>query len=257
MIKFIFSDLFERATATAKTTASGFSASNVQDAKPRNVWRSQNVADQWLKFDLGSATAIDSFVIVNNNLSSSASVKLYGHASDLGNNLSDWQSSALFKTNNTLTFDDVVGGLFLSSSETYQWWLLELDDASNSEGFLEVGKVFGGISKSPNNNFNENFTQRDIDVSRSFRVEGMHKYSVSKPIIRGFDITFNDVPTSDKNNFLNWFAEVGKTQPFIVSLDSSNDLVETTRYVTNESDLDIIGQPNTRFTLGMNLLEVK
>lgn len=257
MIRVVLTDSFESSTATARTTASGFSASNVLDGKPKNVWRSVNTSSQWLKFDLGSSIEINSFNLFNNNLSSGASVKLYGHASDLGTDLSTWQSSASFKTNNSLTFNSNLGSLFLSSSQTYRWWLLELHDPSNTNGFIDIGKVYGGLSSSPTDNFNENFSTSLIDTSRSFRVEGAHKYSVEKQKIKEFRISFNDVSDADRQTIRGWFESKGKTRPFVVALDPDNNALEFTAYATFEDDPQYVGQPNERYTIGLNMLEVK
>lgn len=257
MIKVLTTDLFASATLAASSTASGFSSANVQAMPISKSWRSSSITSQYLKFDLGSAKEIDLFSIHKNNLTSNATVKLYGHSSDLGNDVADWISTATFNTGNALTFDEIVGTLFLSSAQTLRYWFLELSDASNTDGYLEIGRVFAGKASSTDENFNENFSVEWLDNSRIYESEGGSKYSVQKVRPKIFDITFSDIDSDNVDVIEGWWMTCFKTDPLFIALDSTGEPLSFSRLCQIENDLSWFYGPNNRATTTLRLKELK
>jgi hypothetical protein len=257
LIRVVTTDVFENATTTASTTESGFAASNVNELPLKRLWRSTDDDDEWLKFDLGSAQAVDTFTIHDNNISSSATVRLFGHSTDLGSNPADWLASADFNTGNTLTFDNIVGALYLTTAETHRWWLLEIDDPTNPDTYVEVGRVFGGLSTSPDENFNENFSVTWMDNSRNFESEGGSKYSVEKVRPKVFEISFNDIDAANVDVVEAWWTSVYTVCPLVIALDKDDEPLNWTRIGTLQNDLEWLYGPNERATTTLIFKELK
>lgn len=257
MIKLLDTDKFSSSgvVVTASSTAAGYSSANVSTPKTNEKWRSTSNDDQWLKFDLGSAQAISMVAFFNCNLSSSATVKVHGHASDLGSSLSSWQGSSTVEE----TFDgfDTNTAVCLFSSQSLRWWLIAIEDPSNSDSYVELGRVFAGVETSPSNNFNENFNIGHIDNSRILRTEGEHSYVVEKPVIRTFDILFRDLSEADQDTMQSFYENVYRRNPFVVALDPDNEPVEFTRYVTLDSQFEFNYSSNRRADLALRLRETK
>lgn len=256
-IKVTTTNAFASATVTASSTGSGFDRDNVKTYPIKRRWRSNSPVDQWLKFDLGSATAISSFSLSFHNLTSSATIKLYGHSSDLGNAATNWDGSASFDSNNTLSRDDEVAVLHISSDQSYRWWFLELDDPTNSDGYIEIGTVFGGDFESPDENFNENFSLNWLDSSRTLDSEGQSRFTVEKERFKVFEITFADMDSANQDTIEGWWKAVYKTAPFLVALDTDSHPAEWTRLVHWDNDLSWVYGPNERATTTLVLKEVR
>ena len=88
-----------------------------------------------LELDLGSAVAIDTIIIGDHNLTSAATVTLYGNSS------ASWTSPPYdFDLLSSANSDPSVDYI----SETYQYWKYYFDDMDNPDGYISVGKMYHG-----------------------------------------------------------------------------------------------------------------
>lgn len=253
MIKFLYSNPFDSATVTALNTASGFSAANVQTRLLKQTYRSTGLSNQWLKFDLGAATAVSLFTFFANNFTTGATVKLYGHASNLGNLESDW-SVASYKA--TITdFDQHAG--YVSLSQTLRWWLFTVTDASNGDGYIELGRVVGGTSVSPTENFSEDIEENLIDPSEQLWSTGGHVYSTERERYKEFVFSFRDISSANQDTLRALWNTVYKTEPFVIAFDPTSEPVELTRYGVLTSDLRFAFSANNRATCTLNFRELR
>ncbi len=85
--------------------------------------------------DLGSAQTINTCILADHNLTSSATVTLSGNATDSWGSPS--YSLAILSSANT---DPSVNYI----SESYRYWRLLFDDTSNPDGFISIGKLYLG-----------------------------------------------------------------------------------------------------------------
>jgi hypothetical protein len=88
-----------------------------------------------LEIDLGSALAVDTVILADHNLSSTAVVTLAANSS------SSWASPPyeldILSAANTDPSVDYI-------SETYRYWKLFFDDVDNTDGFISIGKLYLG-----------------------------------------------------------------------------------------------------------------
>lgn len=254
MIKFLISNLFDAGTVTAINAADGYPATNVQNRFLKKTWRSTGVSNQWLKFDLGSAQAIADFCMFKNNLTSGATVKIYGHASDLGDLESDWTGTATYEAS-IADFDSIT--VYKSLSQTFQWWLISFTDAGNADGYIEIGRVFGGVGQSPTFNFNEQYSGAEIDPSIQKWTIGGHAYSTERERYSEFSISFLDLPKADQDTLRTIWRTVGKTEPFVVIMDGTTEPVNFTRYCLLTSDFSFQGKPYNRMDIPFSFRELR
>jgi hypothetical protein len=95
-----------------------------------------SITIETLTFDLGSAKGVDYAYISTNNLTSSATVTLEGHTSDV------WTSPAFSQTLTRLTDGNWI--VALSSTETYQYWRLKFEDPTNPDIAIQISYIFIG-----------------------------------------------------------------------------------------------------------------
>lgn len=253
MIKFLYTNRFDSATVTSLNAATGYAASNVQNRLLKNTWRSTGLSNQWLKFDLGSTLAVDLFTFFYNNLTSGATITLYGHASNLGNLESDW-SGATYKQ--TITSFDARVGIKLPAV-SLRWWLLGISDALNSNGYIEIGRVFGGATVSPDENFSEDIQETFFDSSLQNWTIGGHVYSVSRERYKEFNFNFLDLSAANQTILRTLWAAVYKTEPFVIAFDTSGQPLEFTRYGVFTTDLNFSYTPNARANTSMTFRELR
>lgn len=255
MIKFLYSNRFDSATVTSLNAATNFPVANVQDRFLKKTYRSTGLSNQWLKFDLGSAQSVDMLTFFYNNLTSGATVTLYGHASDLGNLESSWSGATYKSVISSSYFDSRVGLNFPGVS--LRWWLLGISDALNSNGYIEIGRVYAGSTVSPDENFSEDIHETFIDPSLQNWTVGGSAYSVSRERYKVFDFHFADLSAANQTIVRTLWSAVYKTEPFVIAFDSTDQPKEFTRYGLFTSDLNFSYSSNLRANTSMTFRELR
>lgn len=105
------------------------------DDRLSRVYRSVDDTAEWIKFDLTTAQTIKYIGILGHNLTSGATVKIEGNASD------SWGSPSYTKT---LTIADSITESV--GTQSFRWWRLTIADASNPDTYIEISKIFLGSS---------------------------------------------------------------------------------------------------------------
>jgi hypothetical protein len=254
MIKFLYSNTFDGATATALNNAgTNYVVANVQSRLLKKVYRSTALANQWLKFDQGSAKNIQMFTFFYNNFTTAATVKLYASATDLGNTEAAWAGAAY---STTITSFDTRAG-YLSLNQTYRYWLLTISDATNPDGYIQLGRVYGGVPVSPTENFSEDIGETFTDPSDQQWTVGGHVYSVQRERYKTFNFAFSDIAAANQTVLRNLWASVYKTEPFVIAFDDSAQPVEWTRYGVLTSDLNFTFSANARANANLTFRELR
>lgn len=107
----------------------------MNDPRLSRVARTSGTDDEYIKFNLGTATNISDVCIMGHNLSNSATVTLQANSSD------SWTSPAFEQV---LTVDDIIYLNF--TVENYQYWRLSIQDASNTAAYLQFAYIFLGTA---------------------------------------------------------------------------------------------------------------
>lgn len=257
MIQFLYANLFDSGTATASSvsaTYTGNIATNVQNTFLKQTWRSSTLANEWLKFDLGSAKQITLLTSFYNNLTTSATVKIYAHTSDLGNTEASW-ATAGYQSGVITNFDNRC--IYAALNQSFRWWLISFSDSTNSNGYIEIGRVYAGISVSPDENFNEAFTENLMDGSEILRTQGGSIYSVVRERYKTFNFEFRDISTANQTVLKNLWNTVYKTEPFVIAMDGTLDPVGLTRYGQFAADIAFQYQPNARANVAFQFMELR
>lgn len=122
-------------TWSATSAVATLPASNLADINRRRVWRSTGLASpERVVVDLGAAYAIDAIAIVSHNLTTGATVTLKGHTAD------SWAAPDFSEA--VTVYDDKDADVvvhFLSAQTTKRYWALEITDAANPDGYVEIG----------------------------------------------------------------------------------------------------------------------
>jgi hypothetical protein len=246
-IKFMYNNFLDVATVTSLSTNADYPLTNLVHPWWSRANRTTDHDHQWWKWDLGAtngAIGISAFLAKYHNFytDGSSAIGLYGHASDLGDTPGDWIANATLKVPLVYNTDynaDKWLAYYWTTPQVFKWWLLSVDDPSNTDGYLYLGRPFGGLWWSPTYNFNNAYSIKYVDPSRK-RYSFGGQLSVTKvQTYRGMKYQFELVNAADMATFRSIFEDyVGQNTPYFICQDSDNKLT-TTMYVENVTDWEI------------------
>ena len=176
-----------------------------QDTRLTRYARTVGDAAQTFVIDLGVARAVDYCAILDHNFSSGATIKIQGNATNV------WTAPSI-----DITLTHAADNIYyeFSATQTYRYWRLTVDDASNTDTYLQISKLwlssflqFPYMAKS----------QKIPTASGSTAQESIsgQSYGDKKLIYRYGTITFPYVTDADKIKIDALFNVVDKTDPIM------------------------------------------
>lgn len=134
----------DNVTLTCDTADTNYPVSNLLDTRKSRIYRTTSDDDQYVLMDFTAASGyyespgVNCIFIDKTNLTSGATIKIQGHASD------SWGSPSFEAV---ITDSDLYGTLYYKSwtpANSYNYMRLVLDDSANPDGYIEIGHVFIG-----------------------------------------------------------------------------------------------------------------
>lgn len=211
-------------TITSLSENDDLPVSNVAHPHRGRIYRTGVTdADEWIKFDLGSAKAVQAVILLDHTLTASdTTIKLQGNATDV------WTSPSV---DQTLTFNAGTLAAFLSSAQTYRWWRIVFTKSAAGE-YRDVGRVFLGpfyeCAKGP---AFKGVRITPVDLSETERSRGGQTYSDQLDSYDEIEIEFMLLPDAQMDQFIALAAAVGTHTPWFVQIDSVNKPYEWLYYV--------------------------
>lgn len=143
-------NLVPQALVTSANASTVYPAANVALLPISQPFRTTEgkIKDQKIQISFAVAQTVDTIALVNHNLTSSATITVKGGT------LPDPDGSDY---TTTITHDDNIAWKILSSSESWRYWSIEIDDKTNWEGFLQVGYVVLGVATAQAHGFATNW----------------------------------------------------------------------------------------------------
>ena len=248
-IRFLYDNLFDSSTITVSSEDTDWPKENLQDHRHTLFWQSTGVSDEWIKWDLGSAKDVKAFVLKYHNFTSGATVKIQANSSD------SWTSPPL-----DVTLSIVSGAMqkMWDTPQSYRWWRLYMDDDSNSDGYLRVGRIFCGLWKSPSVNFNWRRPWSQIFSATRRQASGGQIIARKKANTRKeWRYRFGFLTLSDVAIFEDIGDKCGLHKPFFI-VEDADDADNTLYYVWNmmeRYDYEPQDPLHTRFALNLDVRE--
>lgn len=135
----------ETDSVTLSATSEALDVDNVKDYDMRKVWRSTGLTSQTITWDFGSGVESNGIYLGNLNLTDAGTVKL-----ELSND--NFSSTEIDETFSPWTDDQAHrDAVLFYDSVTARYGRLSFTDASNPDGYFEVGRImFGSWFAAPN-----------------------------------------------------------------------------------------------------------
>jgi len=230
-IRFLWNNLWDDPdhTVTSSSEETGYEDVHTYHRWHTRAWRTTDDASEWIKIDFGEAKSVQALVLHYHNLTSGATIKLQGNATD------SWGSPSV---DETVTYNARTIHHFLSASESYRWWRISLVDDSNPDTYLRIGRIFLGPYFEPTANFTDAHRYTLADPSGKAYSSGGQVSSNLKSHFRKFSYEFQFIQSPEEENFEEIFDEVGQSKPYFIAQDADSGASKT-YYVENRTDWNI------------------
>lgn len=168
--------------------------------------------------DLGSAKAVNAIAIYDHNFTSGATITLKGNTAD------SWESPAFSET---ITYNAEKILQYLTSTQTYRYWQLQITDAANSDGYIEIGTLglfeYMELSKNFANDWGNGYAGLIDSEATQYGVRKQRFYNWQESI----DIQFKNMVSADWTKIQAMLAVLGTRddgiiRPFFFNVDSTD-----------------------------------
>ena len=214
-------------TITSATELSTLPDDNVSHEHKGKVYRTgTSTTTEWIKFDLGSAKAIDGFVLLNHTLDGTeTAVNIEAHASD------DF-SSPTFSQAVTVASTDPAFNKF-SSAQTFQWWRFEFTKANLAHTY-DLGRIFlGDVYDTTEDPDSGGYSDEVDENSVTKKSISGQSYSYIKDNFKMLEVSFKACSQAQATQFKTMFEALGTHTPFFIQIDptASDGVREVLHYV--------------------------
>ncbi len=214
--------LSDAASLSATTENPNYPLENLQNMQPSQVYRSTAVTGQDIDIDLGAAYALDLFALVNCNLTLSGTVRV--RVADSQSNLSaapSYDSTALGFTA-PLSQRNRAFYNYKSAPVTDRWVRFTLEDATNTDGFLEIGRLIVAGSFIPSRNYSYGGGIGYIEASQTTESQGGQIYVHERPRRKYLEIEANITKAEALTSVLDLDRDRGGAKDYLVMLDADD-----------------------------------
>lgn len=214
-------------TITSQSEVSTLPDDNVAHQHKGKIYRTGTSATgEWIKFDLGSAKAVDGFILLNHTLDNTeTAVNIEGNASD------SWGSPS-FSEAVDVDGNDPAANKF-SSAQTYQWWRFEFTKASAGTA-RDLGRIFlGDVYDTDDAPDAGGYDDELMDPSPGQKSIDGQTYHYIKSQTRKIRVMWKATTLAQAKQIDTIFAAVGNHTPLFIQIDpsASDGIREVIHYV--------------------------
>lgn len=227
-------NVVDGATLAASSHVGDLVPENVQNARLSQRWRTAGATGEWLRAMIDGAP-VDTFVMLGHNMTTAATIRLrLSNNSDMSDPIVDISTTVWAPISN---WEGVPWERFLWEGvpdlERGEWppitiirlgaeveatyLRIDLEDAANPAGYLEVGRIFTGVGQQPLANFSYGWALGTVDPTEQEETDGGDVWFDLRPRYRQLDLPFNFVSQADALNlFQNLTRVVGHRRDLVV-----------------------------------------
>ena len=223
-ILFLYDNQVDDSTLTASSAA--ITADNLQEMRLGKRWRTTGVTSEWVQATLPSDAVINTVALWGHNMTLEGDVRIrLSNNSDMSSPLYDTTWAAW---NSVYGWGDAPWGDFLwggypSLDELAQYpafmlalldadyeaayLRLDLTDTTNTDGYLQAGRLIAGSGWQPQNNISYGWSMLDEDPSTQVQSDGGQVWIDKRDTRRILDIPFSSLVRADAMAFV---ADLGR-----------------------------------------------
>lgn len=224
------------ATITPGSESAGYEFDTaLKETRLSRKCRTIGVTAEYIVFNLGSAKAIDYIAILGHNFTTSVNAHIQANATDV------WTAPSIDQ-HITYAADSMI--YEFASAETYQYWRLLITDTTNTDGYLQISKVYiGDYIQMPYMAKDAKLplsSTSDLDESTSGQVYGNPGH-----FFRAGSVTFPYITDTERLAINAFYRLTDKYIPFILLWWEDDIATETPLYARITNDLEWSRAPYT------------
>jgi len=204
-MRILYNNLWKNYTITSYSSQdSKFPATNTQHIWKCKKWRTTDISSESIKLDLTEEKTINTLFILAHNLtlgSASATLKLYD------------STNTLIYTHTITIKQDIIE--FFSDKQA-RYIELNFSDASNSDGYIEIGVIGVGEYAEMERNYNYGSSIDYNDISIINMSDTGQIVAVERDIFKRKNFVFEGVQSNQASIFIDMFNTVGNHDPIFV-----------------------------------------
>jgi len=241
-MRFLATNLWDTATVTANSAATGFPVTNTQTRLYLEHWRSTGLTAEWVKADLGADTVVRAVAIRYSNLRVGDSLAIQAQTASNGD---DWDGTPALTLNVsvTVTAAMVTKGLIVYNWETAptacRYFRALMTATAHADGYIRIGRVYLGTFVEPARDFDKDWTTMNITPSIVMESATGQKFVNVLPQRKRINVSFSSMSAADATKMEALRDALGSDKAFFVELLPATDLQNASYYVTCSSDWTI------------------
>jgi hypothetical protein len=241
-----FIDDIDSLRIVATSEESNFPIANVKIQRLAVKYTSKSPSAQSIIIDLESAREVNTMAIIGHNISTSATIILSANSSNT------WPGAV---TETISVNKNMILKFF--SSHTYQYWKIDIDDPTNTDGYISIGRIYLGdyITVDPSSVLDFNITKkRDDNITYG---RGRQKFSSVGTGWRKFTMQFPSTNYAMVKKIEDLTDKVGLHTSFIFcNFDTNRDfqIVEPC-YCSLSKEITFNHEKNMKFKYSLELEE--
>jgi len=225
-----------------------FPAINTVEDTKELLWRTTAVdSPVYISSDLSAAYEIDFVAILGHNFQAGATIKAIG-ADD-----SNFTTGVVEETIGYASTDIYH---FFSVRQTKRYWKIQVEDAGNPDGYIEIATIVLGKYLQLNCNYKFGYGRGREDFSILDYSDSMVLHAEPKSILFAGDYEFGSLDASSKDGVVLLARECGIHKGFIVCFDPEN--ADTKSYWVRLTRVNLPINPRmTDWKWSMDIIKVK
>ena len=231
-LRIVYNNAADRATITASSTAGGLVASNLQKERKSDVWRSTaTTATLTLTYSTAEFIGMVAFPFCNLTSASTIRVRTYTNTADstpivdtgfvsaaAATPLGLWEWGNVPLGVNAYSYGGAIYGRVWFVSNPVKKVVIDIDDSTNTTGYIEASRLVAGAYFSPERNAELNATWEITESSRSERNDASDLITDLGSKSKKIGFSLEHMSPSDRNSITNILKGNGMSRPIFVSL---------------------------------------
>ena len=208
-LRMLWSNLVDRDGTSLTASSQPISVNNIKNQHRKRIWRTASPLNQTLIVDLqNSADDVRCCALTGYNFTATATVTL-AYSDD----------AVVWTSISGKTVGDGNCLFFFFTLVNRRYWKLTLNDASSTDGYLELGRVFLGDYWEPNVSVLRGWSLKFLDRSDVKKSIGLQKWTNQREIVTQLTFQLPHLNETDAvKNFLNIARRIGVKQDFFITL---------------------------------------
>lgn len=250
-MRIAYDNFIDDLASTAFTVSSyegNYPITNVQEERLKMTWRTTSASSQSVIIDFGTALSVNTCAILGHNLTASAQAVISANSVD------SWPGA----TSQTLTWN-AGAVLKFFTAETYRYWRFDIDDPTNVDGYIDIGRLWLGDYLQIDPSCLVNFKVVKKNSDRVVFGKDRQKFATPGVTWRRFEMNFPPTAHETIASIDDMYDVVGNHGAFIFcKFDTlrTYQIVEPC-YCVIDGEIGFTHDNRMKFTYSLNLEEVK